>query len=426
MKYYIAIILLLGSFVHVTAQKFSDNFETKTLRLDYIFTGTSGTQDVALDGMSRLPGWAGRWNNLDSLALKGNGQVIVTDAASGKVIYKDAFSTLFQEWQITEEAQTVKRSFENVFLVPYPKNKVYVEIKLRDRQGNYHSKIKHLVDPQDILIKEKGQSIAHKYTYTHHAITAKLGIIHVAILAEGYTAEEMPLFREHARIATERILAHTPFGKHQDKITFVAVETTSEDTDVSVPRKGIWKSTAFGSHFDTFYSERYLTTTNVKKIHDAIAGIPYSHIIILANTHTYGGGGIFNAYTLTTTGHPEFAPVVVHEFGHSFGGLADEYYYEGDIGEGTYALDVEPWEQNITTLVDFSSKWKALLPAGTPVPTPAGSKNDYPVGVYEGGGYSAEGIYRPAFDCRMRTNTCKDFCPACQKALDNLIKFYTD
>ena len=73
---------------------------------------------------------------------------------------------------------------------------------------------------------------------------------------------------------------------------------------------GAWKHTAFGSHFDTFYSDRYLTTSRVKAINDALAGIPYEHIIILANTEQYGGGGIYNAFTLTTAHHPNFRPVV--------------------------------------------------------------------------------------------------------------------
>ena len=219
---------------------------------------------------------------------------------------------------------------------------------------------------------------------------------------------------------------HNPFKNMKDKFNFVAVESVSIDSDVSVPRENEWRNTVLSSHFDTFYSDRYLTTSNVKDIHDVLAGVPYSHIIILANTDVYGGGGIFNAYTLTTTGHEAFGMVVVHEFGHSFGGLADEYYYENDTFSDTYPLSVEPWEPNITTLVDFDSKWKKLLKAETPIPTSVTDGAKYIVGVYEGAGYSAKKIYRPAVDCRMKTNTCKDFCPACQQALERLIKFYTE
>ena len=193
-----------------------------------------------------------------------------------------------------------------------------------------------------------------------------------------------------------------------------------------MPRLGDWKHTAVGSHFSTFYSDRYLTTTHVKAIHDALAGIPYEHIIILANTEEYGGGGIYNSYTLTTAHHPKFRPVVVHEFGHSFGGLADEYFYDNDVMTDTYPLDVEPWEQNISTRINFAAKWEDMLAKGTPVPTPTDMNKKYPVGVYEGGGYSAKGIYRPSDDCRMRTNEYPTFCPVCQRAIRRVIEFYTE
>ena len=140
----------------------------------------------------------------------------------------------------------------------------------------------------------------------------------------------------------------------------------------------------------------------MKAIHNALAGIPYEHIIIIANTDEYGGGGIYNSYTLTSAHHKTFTPVLAHEFGHSFCGLGDEYFYEGDVMEEFYPLTVEPWEQNITTLVDFSSKWQDMLKTDTPQPTPIEDKEMYEVGLYEGGGYASKDIYRPAYDCRMQ------------------------
>ena len=253
---------------------------------------------------------------------------------------------------------------------------------------------------------------------------AAIGIL-VAILAEGYTTAEMDSFYHHAAVAVESILKHEPFKSRADDFNFVAVASPSIDSGVSVPRLGDWKKTAFSSHFSTFYSDRYLTTGNLQDVHDALAGIPYEHIIILANTPEYGGGGIYNSYTLTTARHRDFRPVVVHEFGHSFGGLADEYFYENDIMDESYPLDIEPWEPNITTIVDFPSKWQSIVPEGTPVPTDPKNADKYPVGVYEGGGYVFKGVYRPADQCRMRNNTWPAFCPACQRALNLLIDFYT-
>jgi hypothetical protein len=181
----------------------------------------------------------------------------------------------------------------------------------------------------------------------------------------------------------------------------------------------------------TFYTERYLTTNSLHQTHDLLTGIPYEHLIILANTATYGGGGIYNFYTLTTTHHEAFKPVVVHEFGHSFGGLGDEYFYDDPAATGyagdMYSLDYEPWEPNITSLVDFGSKWQNMLPEGTAIPTkPTKERREsYAIGVYEGGGYLTKGMYRPAVTCRMRDNVATQFCPVCQAALERVIKHQT-
>ena len=252
--------------------------------------------------------------------------------------------------------------------------------------------------------------------------------IDVAILAEGYTAAEMDVFYADAQKACDALFAHEPFKHLKSRFNVVAVGSPSDDSGVSIPREAQWKSTAVSSHFDTFYSDRYLTTRRVKDIHNWLAGIPYEHIIILANTDTYGGGGIYNSYTLTTAHHPMFWPVVVHEFGHSFAGLADEYAYD-EAPSAQYPYSVEPWEQNITTLVDFDSKWKDLLPEGTPVPTPleTDSATIYTkVGLYEGGGYTLKGIYRPTTECRMKINEAPRFCPVCERAIERVIRFYTD
>ena len=406
------------------AQEFTAFFEEKSLRMDYLFTGDATTQEISLDKLSSWEGWAGRKHRLGELPLEGNGQVEVSDEATGQIIYRTSFSSLFSEWLSTDEAQTTRRSFEATFLVPYPKQPVKVKVSLLNARHEVMSTMTHRVNPKDILIHAMGQRI------TPHKYLLKSGnpdrCVDVAICAEGYTADEMELFYKDAQVACDALFDHEPFKSMKSRFNVVAVASPSLDSGVSVPRLGEWKQTAFGSHFSTFYSDRYLTTLQVKSIHDALAGIDYEHIIILANTDEYGGGGIYNSYTLTTAHHPMFRPVVVHEFGHSFGGLADEYFYDNDVMTDTYPLDIEPWEQNITTQVNFDSKWKDMLPKGTPNPTPINQKEKYPVGVFEGGGYSAKGIYRPAYNCRMRTNENPEFCPVCQRALRRLIEFYTE
>lgn len=424
MKKHLLSLMCLFVTLSLQAQAFSDYFTDKTLRIDYIFTGNAAKQEICLDGLSSLPSWAGRKQHLSELPLQGNGQIVMRDKASGTIIYKTSFSSLFQEWLETDEAKAVTKGFENSFLVPYPLRPAEIEITLLDPRRNIRTSMKHIVNPNDILIHQKGTDHITPHKYLLQSGTAEK-CIDVAILAEGYTLEEMDTFYKDAAIACESLFSHEPFQSMKKRFNIVAVASPSEDSGVSVPRLGEWKRTAFNSHFSTFYSDRYLTTSRVKSIHDALAGIPYEHVIILANTEEYGGGGIYNSYTLTTAHHPKFRPVVVHEFGHSFGGLADEYFYDDDVMTDTYPLDIEPWEQNISTRVNFASKWENMLVKGTPVPTPTSEKVKYPIGVYEGGGYSAKGIYRPADNCRMRTNEYPAFCPVCQRAVRRIIDFYT-
>ena len=407
--------------------------QDKTLRVDYVFSGTDKATEISLERLYSFDGWAGRTVNLDRVPVKGNGQISMTDVATGKVIYMQSFSTLFQEWKTTEEATKLRKAFENTFLLPMPSAKAAVKVELYDFFGNVCASLNHIVDPSDILIKRmKPEPAPHRYLLKSGNPQEK---IDVAIVAEGYTKEEAEQFYKDAQVAVEAILAHEPFGTYRDRFNFVAIALESKDSGVSVPREGLWKDTAVGSNYDTFYSDRYLTTSCVWKMHDALCRIPYEHLVILANTDTYGGGGIYNSYTLTTALHKDFKPVVVHEFGHSFAGLADEYYYDDQFVEYYYP-DSEPWEQNITTLFDFESKWDDMLPKIIQIPTPvegnvwekikAGTKPESIVGVYEGAGYQSKGVYRPYPDCRMKTNAAESFCPVCQRAIARIIEFYTE
>lgn len=411
----------------------SAHAQEKTLRVDYVFSGTDKATEISLERLYSFDGWAGRTVNLDRVPVKGNGQISMTDIATGKVIYMQSFSTLFQEWKTTEEATKLRKAFENTFLLPMPSAKAAVKVELYDFFGNVCASLNHIVDPSDILIKRmKPEPAPHRYLLKSGSPQEK---IDVAIVAEGYTKEEAEQFYKDAQVAVEAILAHEPFGTYRDRFNFVAIALESKESGVSVPREGLWKDTAVGSNYDTFYSDRYLTTSCVWKMHDALCGIPYEHLVILANTDTYGGGGIYNSYTLTTALHKDFKPVVVHEFGHSFAGLADEYYYDDQFVEYYYP-DSEPWEQNITTLFDFESKWDDMLPKIIQIPTPvegnvwekikAGTKPESIVGVYEGAGYQSKGVYRPYPDCRMKTNAAESFCPVCQRAIARIIEFYTE
>lgn len=403
--------MLLAFAMNAAAQDFNTYFTDKTLRIDYNFSGNAKEQHIAVDELKLSPRWYGKRKRLAELPMEGNGQITVKDHKSGTAIYRNSFSTLFQEWLSYPEAETTSKAFENVFLVPMPKDTVDITIDLRNNRREVVASLTHQVVPSDILIRHIGERNVTPYeTLLQAKDTTKC--IHIAFLAEGYQQHEMPTFINDAKIAIEALFAHEPFKSMKERFNIVAVKSPSIDSGTSEPGNGIWKQTALSSHFDTFYSDRYLTTLNLKDLHDLLAGTPYEHIIVLVNTEKYGGGGILNSYNLSMTHHPKYRPVVVHEFGHSFAGLADEYaYVTEDIP--MYPHDIEPWEKNITTKVDFHGKWEDMI------------GKDSKAGLYEGAGYSLKGVYRAYPDCRMRTNENPEFCDVCKRILQNVIDFYT-
>lgn len=408
MKRFCILVSLMLAAGSLFAQNTSDKLNlSRTLRVDYIFTGTDKTCSISVDELRSLKGWAGRRVNMQNVPVKGNGAAFMRDT-SGQVLYATSFSTLFQEWQATEEATRLHKSFENVFLFPMPAEPVDITVELYDFFNNVAATYTHRVQPSDILIRPADNKVEYKYIGESGSPEER---IDVAIVAEGYTEQEMDVFYADAQSAVDVLLSHSPFKDYADKFNFIAVALPSKDSGVSIPKQGLWKNTALSSNFDTFYMDRYLTTLRLRDLHDALAGIPYEHIVILANTDNYGGGGIYNSYTLTTAHNKWFKEVVVHEFGHSFGALADEYYYD-DMFVEYYYPNVEPWERNITTKADFSSKWENMM-----------GKNG--VGLVEGGGYQSKGVWRACEDCRMKSNKAPDFCPVCQKAIEDMILFYT-
>lgn len=411
MKKSILTIVLALTSLTAGAQAFDDYFTDQTLRLDYTFSGNAARQDIYVDKLNVSPRWYGKRKRLAELPVEGNGQITVRDHRTGLAIYRNSFSTLFQEWLSYDEAKTEKKSFENVFLVPMPKDTVDITIDLRNNRRKIMATLTHTVVPTDILIHHIGERNRTPHlTLQQAADTTRC--IHIAYVAEGYQEQEMQTFVDDAKTAMEALFAHEPFKSMRNRFNIVAVMSPSKDSGTSEPGKGEWRQTALGSHFNTFYSDRYLTTLNLKALHDWLAGIPYEHIIVLVNTEKYGGGGILNSYNLSMAHHRMFKPVVVHEFGHSFAGLADEYAYEQEAIP-MYPADVEPWEPNITTLVNFGAKWKDMV-----------GKIDG-VGLFEGAGYSLKGVYRPENDCRMRTNENPTFCHVCEKAIRDIVDFYT-
>ena len=432
---------LVAAGAGLLAQDFDRNFENATLRLDYVFCGDNAHQAIYFQQALKTSEWAGRRNNLAAPLLEGNGQIRVLDPETGACLYANSFSTLFQEWQVEEEATRVQKAFENCFQVPFPKRPVDIEVFLMDTHRQRSSFLKHRIDPADMLIRQTADNgFSSAVVWQGGSLAESIDIV---VVSEGYAAaEKAKFYRDAERVATA-LFRHEPFASHRGKFSIRAVFAPSQDSGASVPHDGDWKRTVLDSHFDTFYSDRYLTTSAQQKVYDLIGTVPFEHIVVMVNTDIYGGGGIYNSLTIMNADHPTFNAVMVHEFGHAFGGLADEYAY-GELVETPYPADTEPWEPNITTMHDFASKWQDLLPQGTPVPTPLDDldKQDVrriwntftkeqkdllnlKVGVYEGAGYQTKGVYRPVQECRMRINECEEFCPVCARALIRMIDFYT-
>ena len=426
------------------AQRFDDDFADRTLRLDYILAGNNHEQHIYFEEALATTRWAGRRNRLTDVPLRGNGRLALRDHATGRLLFVHTFSTLFQEWQSTEEATRVQRAFQLSCQTPMPRRTVDVEVCLYDVHGTMVGHLNHPLDPADILIRQVDTSDVPSYYIWkgHEGELDMTGCIDLAIVAEGYAHSEMGKFYHDCQRVVDALFAHEPFTSMKARFNVVAVAAESAMSGPSIPHDGQWNRTPAGTHYDTFYSDRYLMTQQMHRLYDVLAGVPFEHVIVLVNSATYGGGGIYNQLTVTTSDHPTFQQVLVHEFGHAYGGLGDEYFYD-DQYESMYPADTEPWEPNLTTLVDFQSKWADMLPAGTAIPTPPdASVPNYRqvrtaderrrlneatqrVGVFEGGGYQSKGVYRPAQECRMKINEVESFCPVCTRAIERITDFYT-
>jgi len=401
---------------------FDKYFFDKVLRFDFMFAGNSQKTTVYPVGMKEEPYWAGSKANLINPFNSGNFKYELFDSTGITLIYSRPFCTLFQEWQTTAEAKTTEKSFYEVATMPFPKGKVKFILSIRERNGLFSKLYETVIDPSSYFIR-KENPVNAKITKIYNAGDPHTSV-DLAFIAEGYKADQMEKFRDDVKKMADILFAEPPFSVYKDRFNIWAVEAISQDSGTDVPGENIYANTALNSSFYTFDVNRYLTTQDIKTVNDYAAAVPHDNIVILINSERYGGGGVYNYYTGTTTGHPLSPKVFIHEFGHGFAGLADEYYSSTVAYDEFYPLNVEPWEPNITTRVNFDSKWKKLIAKDTPIPTPAEEKYINITGLFEGGGYSAKGIFRPEMDCRMKSNGSKGYCSVCRNAVKEMIEFY--
>lgn len=398
-------------------------FNGKRLRIDFALSGNEQMQSAALIQLREEPEWSGPRENLIDPFDYGGYTLHVYDQASRRLIFSFGFNTLFEEWRTTEQAGAETQSWTNSVAMPFPRQPVSVVLLGRNRLVNEKDTLLSWgIDPNSIFI-DRGKLSDHpvKAIQTKGALSEKVDVV---FLAEGYTAAEKEKFWGDAERFTESLFATPPFDRCRDDFNVRAVFLESEDSGTDFSGKGIFLHTALNSGFYTFGTDRYLTTPDMKSIRDAVWNVPCDAIFVLVNSEVYGGGGMYNFYAIGTADNQQTAQVFVHEFGHSFGGLADEYFSSETAYNDFYNLQLEPWEPNITSLVDFGSKWKDLLPAGTPVPTPLEAPHTDKLGVFEGAGYLSKGMYRPVDHCMMRD--LKSFCPVCSRALLRMVDYWAD
>jgi hypothetical protein len=439
-----------------------------TMRVDYYHSGNAKQEYFSIDRVviEPLP-WPGNPDkSVDDSAL-GNYLFEVHDKVSDRLLYSRGFSTIFTEWASTEEAARANRTFSESFRFPKPTAPVHIVLKER-QEGAFHAVWSTDVDPAYKFVDtSKSASPGQLLEILKSGDPSKK--VDLLVLGDGYTAGERSKFEKDARRFFETLFSTSPFREHRSDFNVWGLCPPALESGISRPSTGVHRRTPLGTTYDTFDSERYVLTTDNRTLRDVASFAPYEFIEILVNNDTYGGGGIFNLYA-TLAADSEWAPYLgVHEFGHHFAGLADEYY-TSDVAYQSTEKRPEPWEPNVTALHDPAQlKWKDLVEAGTPVPTPwrkeefekyshaiqsrrrqirasglpetemnklfheekehedaelASDKYASKVGAFEGANYEAKGYYRSQINCIMFTRET-NFCRVCARAIERVIALYT-
>lgn len=452
------------------AQTFDKFFLDRTLRVDYYHTGTKGSETLSLDKLYEEGPWPGSAVNLlDTLNL-GEYLLRVYDRGSSALIYSRGFSTLFAEWQSTDEAIAgIYRTFHESVRLPYPKRSIQLTIARRDAQMAFREVFSSIIDPNSPVVVNHEKKVSPYRILPLMENGAPHEKVDLVILGDGYSRADIEKFRNDAKHFNDLMFSTGPFRERKNDFNVRAIEVISQESGIDKPDKNIWRNTALGTMYNTFGTPRYVLTEENRALRDIAAAVPYDFILILLNDDRYGGGGVYNLYSTTFTkiDKPgmewQMDYMYVHEFGHSFGGLADEYYTSQVAYNDLYPKGVEPWEPNITALLDKDNlKWKSFIEEATPLPTPW-EKTKYDslerergkldrlasdyyakrepyvraevelldhsayknrVGAFQGAGYASEGFYRPSTDCRMFTLSLHDFDPVCTAAIRRVIDFY--
>ena len=385
---------------------FEDYFTGGTLRLDCIREGSAKGDTVWVRRwIDRQAPWHGSHTQLIDPFDNGDYRVVMRDAATGREIYSRGYSNLFREYKDTPEGRTKSMRFEETLLLPMPRVKVTIALQKRNSEMKLQDQTLMSINPKWgklMTLKDGPASVPYE---VHGNPSEKLD---VAFVMQGFDQMDVEEYQRVCDRMVGVLFGKEPFVSHRNDFNVYFVQG-----DVGV-------------EYNTFGADRYAMTFKLWQLHDVLGQTPCDHIIIVVNNETYGGGAIYNFYSVSSL-HSMAEFVLPHELGHGIGGLADEYVDDDLSYADLHRTAHEPLEPNITNLVDFESKWKSMLPVGTPVPTPDNTKvprtENGPLGVYEGAGYSGKGVYRPVMHCMMRDYA--PFCPICTKRLESIFELYT-
>ncbi len=440
-----------------------------TMRIDYFHSGNHDTEMFSLDQLvvEPLP-WAGNMAQPEDRTGRGKYLFEIVDPASGDIAWSRSFSSIYGEWETTGESREINRSFHESVRFPAQDEIFELVLKKRNADNDFEDVWRLRLDPADVLVHRESAMYADNVVAIHKGGDPAIKV-DLLLMGDGYTADEHDAFIAKARELTEVLFATSPFRERKGDFNVWALAPPARQSGVSRPSTGTFRDSPIGATYDAFRSERYILTFDNKSMRRIASSAPYDFIEILTNTEVYGGGGIYGLFS-TAAANSAWAPYLfVHEFGHHFAGLADEYYTSSVAYEAPEVI-AEPYEPNVTALLDPGNlKWKHHVLPNTPLPTPwpkaeyekhslayqetrrkmreadvpeaemnqlfednqvfvetlfdrSGQKGV--VGAFEGGNYQAEGFYRPEQNCLMFTRTT-DFCVVCKEAIEKVIDEYS-
>ena len=407
---------------------YDDWFTDGALRVDLVHSGTRGEESFAIEELVAEPIWPGTRVHLVDPTGFGEYRFRALDRATGREIFGQGYCSLFGEWLTTDAAgRGERRAMPEPVRMPFPKKPIHLVLEKRDGKGGFKELAKLAIDPSAYAVR-RGRAVDFPVEPLHRGDADPESTVDIVVVPDGYAAHELDKMRLDARRFAGVILNHAPFAAHRDELSIRLVAAASRESGVDEPSKGVFRSTAAGTAFDTFDAERYLTTYDMRALRELASLAPYDAIVVMVNACRYGGGGIFGAYAIFSADSEYADYVLVHEFGHGFGALGDEYFSSptGYDEDEFYQSGVEPWEPNLTIRTARDEvKWRALIAPGTPIPTPDTAEYDGVVGVFEGAGYKAKGLFRPTRDSKMHHKGLLPFGPVNEAAIERMIRYFT-